>query len=65
MVITAPITIKEDYNMEMSPLAWDESSKNAHWRNRRNNQPFFSVLTLISLTNLEFGPITKTMIPAV
>ena len=34
---------KEDYNMEMSPLAWDESSKNAHWRNRRNNQPFFSV----------------------
>mgnify|MGYP006083121001 CR=1 FL=1 len=34
---------KEDYNMKMSPLAWDESNKNAHWRNRQENQPFFSV----------------------
>ena len=34
---------KEDYNMEKSPLAWDESNKNAHWRNREKNQPFFSV----------------------
>jgi N-sulfoglucosamine sulfohydrolase len=34
---------KEDYNMEMSPLAWDESNKNAHWRNRDTLQPFFSV----------------------
>ena len=34
---------KEDYNMEKSPLAWDESSKSAHWKNRQNNQPFFSV----------------------
>lgn len=34
---------KEDYNMEMSPLAWDESNKNAHWRNRQKDQPFFSV----------------------
>lgn len=34
---------KEDYNMEMSPLAWNESNKNAHWRNRNENQPFFSV----------------------
>ena len=37
---------KEDYNMEMSPLAWDESNKNAHWRNRAKNQPFFSVFNL-------------------
>ena len=34
---------KEDYNMITSPLAWDESSEEAHWRNRENNQPFFSV----------------------
>jgi len=34
---------KEDYNMEMSPLAWNESNENAHWRNRDENQPFFSV----------------------
>ncbi|HQU41222.1 MAG TPA: sulfatase-like hydrolase/transferase, partial [Pirellulales bacterium] len=35
---------KTDYN---SPVrvqdAWDESSKNAHWRNRAPGQPFFSV----------------------
>ena len=34
---------KEDYNMTTSPLAWDESSKTAHWRNRQKGQPFFSV----------------------
>ena len=34
---------KEDYNMQISPLAWDESNKYAHWRNRNENQPFFSV----------------------
>jgi arylsulfatase A-like enzyme len=34
---------KQDYNMEMSPLAWDESNKDAHWKNKKENQPFFSV----------------------
>ena len=34
---------KEDYNMITSPLAWDESSQTAHWRNRQMDQPFFSV----------------------
>ena len=34
---------KEDYNMLTSPLAWDESSQTAHWRNRKKGQPFFSV----------------------
>jgi len=34
---------KEDYNMTTSPLAWDESSQAAHWRNRQEGQPFFSV----------------------
>ena len=34
---------KEDYNMLTSPLAWDESSQEAHWRNRQAGQPFFSV----------------------
>ena len=33
---------KEDYNFEVSNV-WDESSNQAHWRNRVNNQPFFSV----------------------
>ncbi len=34
---------KEDYNMITSPLAWDESSDSANWRNRKFDQPFFSV----------------------
>ncbi|MAS52240.1 MAG: sulfatase [Flavobacteriales bacterium] len=34
---------KEDYNMITSPLAWDESSKTAHWRNKKEGQSFFSI----------------------
>ena len=34
---------KEDYNMLCSPLAWDESSKTAHWRKKEVGQAFFSV----------------------
>jgi arylsulfatase A-like enzyme len=34
---------KEDYNFEPSPVAWDDSSTKAHWRNRREGQPFFAV----------------------
>ncbi len=34
---------KEDYNFETPPLAWDASSSEAHWRNRSDGQPFFSV----------------------
>ena len=36
---------KRDYNMEVD--GWDESSSNAHWRNRPNpDQPFFAVFNL-------------------
>ena len=34
---------KEDYNFKAPPLAWDESSRDAHWRNRPPGAPFFSV----------------------
>ena len=34
---------KEDYNLEHTGEVWDESSKNAHWRNRKPGQPFFAV----------------------
>lgn len=34
---------KEDYNFKKTAGAWDESSQNAHWKNRAPNQPFFSV----------------------
>ena len=34
---------KEDYQFRAPVTAWDESSPYAHWRNRKKNQPFFSV----------------------
>jgi uncharacterized sulfatase len=34
---------KEDYNVVKLGRTWDESSPRAHWRNRREGQPFFAV----------------------
>ncbi len=38
--------VKEDYNFATPPGAWDESSRQAHWRGRKPGQPFFSVFNL-------------------
>ncbi|MFD2100776.1 sulfatase [Flagellimonas iocasae] len=37
---------KEDYQFRKTMTAWDESSDNAHWRNRPGNTPFFSVFNI-------------------
>lgn len=37
---------KEDYQFVKTPMAWDDSSNQAHWRNRGSNQPFFSVFNI-------------------
>ena len=37
---------KEDYQFEAPVTAWDESSTKAHWRNRPEGKPFFSVFNL-------------------
>ena len=34
---------KEDYQFKAPETAWDESSPYAHWRNRKEDQPFFAV----------------------
>lgn len=34
---------KEDYNLTASRKIWDQSNRKAHWRNRREGQPFFSI----------------------
>ena len=34
---------KEDYQFRAPVTAWDESSRQAHWRERKPGQPFFSV----------------------
>lgn len=35
--------LKTDYQFKHPKMAWDESGKYAHWRNRGKNQPFFAV----------------------
>jgi arylsulfatase A-like enzyme len=35
--------VKEDYNVQPNGRVWDESSNRAHWRARRDGQPFFAV----------------------
>ncbi|MDN3642741.1 sulfatase-like hydrolase/transferase [Lutimonas halocynthiae] len=37
---------KEDYQFLKTPTAWDESGAKAHWRNRHDKQPFFSVFNI-------------------
>jgi N-sulfoglucosamine sulfohydrolase len=39
---------KTDYNFQAPRATWDESSKQAHWRNRPQGKPFFSVFNLDS-----------------
>lgn len=34
---------KEDYNLRQRPPLWDESSGKAHWKNRPDSRPFFSI----------------------
>jgi len=35
--------VKTDYQFEEGSTFWDESSRKAHFRNRKNGQPFFAV----------------------
>ena len=37
---------KTDYQFEPPYTAWDESSREAHWRKRAKDQPFFAVFNL-------------------
>jgi arylsulfatase A-like enzyme len=34
---------KEDYNLAQPGVVWDDSSRQAHWKNRPSGQPFFAV----------------------
>lgn len=38
---------KEDYQFIKTPTTWDESSNQAHWRNRPEGQPFFAVFNIM------------------
>lgn len=38
---------KEDYNVEKPGVVWDESSPKAHWKNRPDGKPFFSIFNYL------------------
>ncbi len=40
--------LKTDYQFQAPVTAWDESSDNAHWRNRPPGKPFFSIINFIT-----------------
>lgn len=40
--------LKTDYNFDAPRTAWDESGRNAHWRNRSAGQPFFCVFNIVT-----------------
>ena len=37
---------KQDYQFRAPVMAWDENSRQAHWKNRPENMPFFSVINI-------------------
>lgn len=39
---------KEDYNFFKSDTVWDDSSRKASWRNRKDGQPFFYVQNIMT-----------------
>lgn len=47
---------KTDYNLAGAPQPWDESSNQAHYRNRAPNQPFFAVFNLASTHESQVAP---------
>ena len=60
--------VKEDYNFDRPAGTWDESSNKAHWRERAEGQPFFSVFNLmtthqgqIRYSNEEFAKISASL----
>jgi uncharacterized sulfatase len=40
--------VKEDYNLTKPGQVWDESSAQAHWRKRKEGQPFFAVFNAVA-----------------
>ena len=38
---------KEDYNLKKPEGVWDESSRQAHWKNRAPGQPFFAIFNSV------------------
>lgn len=47
---------KQDYNFAGKRQVWDESSKKAHYRNRRPGQPFFAIFNFTTSHESQVAP---------
>ena len=60
--------VKTDYNFKPPATAWDQSSRNAHWKNRAKDQPFFAVFNITqtheSQSNMHAGKAAGDQLPA-
>ncbi|MGC6426705.1 MAG: sulfatase-like hydrolase/transferase [Akkermansiaceae bacterium] len=61
---------KKDYQFRESKKTWDESSRNAHWKNRSNSgQPFFAVFNFTGChesgieNDSKYRSVTKSLSP--
>jgi uncharacterized sulfatase len=62
--------VKTDYNFDRPLTAWDENSRTAHWRDRADGQPFFSVINItmthesrIRAPASQFSRLTRDLLP--
>ena len=62
---------KQDYNFRAPKSSWDESSRKAHWKNRKEGQPFFAIFNFttchesqIRLPERRYRDRTKNFTPA-
>jgi N-sulfoglucosamine sulfohydrolase len=63
--------VKTDYNFNVPPLAWDETSRKAHWKNRPADKPFFAVFNFevthesrVRLRGAEYAKVTDRLSPS-
>lgn len=61
---------KTDYNFDAPVTAWDDCSRQAHWRNRAKDQPFFAVFNIIDTheskirtADTDFARLTQRLSP--
>ncbi|MBN2314801.1 MAG: sulfatase-like hydrolase/transferase [Sedimentisphaerales bacterium] len=54
--------VKTDYQFDPPPSAWDECSREAHWRHRDKNQPFFAIFNFTTTHESQIRNRSKAML---
>lgn len=54
---------KQDYNIDQDTPGWDESSRNAHWKNRPAGKPFFAIFNTTVTHESSLHPRKNTLGP--